>query len=125
MRLLPDRPEPTLQMAAHASVVVLAILAVCGLADIAHVYIEDVFIARGYLADRPQPYALYNIILFWTTYAALVPCVLFLTEKYRLDLQSWRRKLLIHTGAAITFAYLHTSFNAIFNPWRLKTHAPL
>src|SRR5439155_10830017 len=33
-----------------------------------------------------------NIVLFWTTYAALVPCVLFLTEKYRLDLQSSPRK---------------------------------
>ncbi len=125
MRLIPARPEATLQLAAHASVVVLTILAVCGLADITHVYIEDVFIARGYLVDRPQPYALYNIILFWTTYAALVPCVLFLTEKYRLDLQSWRRKVLIHTGAAMAFAYLHTSFNAILNPRRLLTHAPL
>jgi hypothetical protein len=121
----PARSEATLQLAAQASVVVLAILAVCGLADIAHVYIEDLFIARGYLIERPQPYALYNIILFWTTYAALVPCVLFLTEKYRLDLQSWRRKLLIHTGAAMAFAYLHTSFNAILNPRRLLTHAPL
>jgi signal transduction histidine kinase len=125
MRLLPTRPEGTLQLAAQASIVVLAILAVCGLADIAHVYIEDLFIARGYLAERPQPYALYNILLFWMSYAALVPCVLFLTEKYRLDLQSWRRKLLIHTGAAMAFAYLHTSFNAILNPRRLLTHAPL
>jgi len=25
----------------------------------------------------------------------------------------------------MAFAYLHTSFNAIFNPWRLQTHAPL
>jgi hypothetical protein len=125
MKLLPSKPEASLHLAAQASLVVLAILAVCGLADIAHVYIEDLFIARGYLVERPQPYALYNIILFWTTYAALVPCVLFLTEKYRLDLQSWRRKLLIHTGAAMTFAYLHTSFNAVLNPRRLLTHAPL
>src|SRR5215467_3454446 len=120
MKFLPSKPEASLQLAAQASLVVLAILAVCGLADVAHIYIEDVFIARGYLLDRPQPYALYNIILFWTTYAALVPCVLFLTEKYRLDRQSWRPKLLIHTGAAMAFAYLHTSFNAIFNPWRLR-----
>src|ERR1700740_677664 len=117
--------EGDLQLAAQASVVVLAILAVCGLADIAHVSIEEMFIARGYPIERPQPSALYNILLFWTTYAALVPCVLFLTEKYRLDLQSWRRKLLIHTSAAMAFAYLHTSFNAIVNPRRLLTHAPL
>jgi hypothetical protein len=120
-----DRPEATLQLAAQASLVVLAILAVCGLVDIIHVSIENVFIGGGYLSERPLRYSLYNIVLFWTTYAALVPCVLFLTEKYRLDLQSWRRKLLIHTGAAVTFAYLHTSFNAIFNPWRLRTHAAL
>jgi hypothetical protein len=125
MTFLPSKPEASLQLAAHASLVVLAILAVCGLADIAHVYIEDLFIARGYLLDRPQPYAFYNIVLFWTTYAALVPCVLFLTEKYRLDRQSWGRKLLIHTGAAMAFGYLHTSFNAILNPRRLLTHAPL
>ena len=104
---------------------IFAILAVCGLVDIAHVSIENVFVGRGYLSERPLRYSFYNIVLFWTTYGALVPCVLFLTEKYRLDLQSWRRKVLIHTSAAITFAYLHTSFNAIFNPWRLKSHAPL
>src|SRR5437763_7448141 len=125
MRISPARSEATLQVAAQASIVVLAILAVCGLADIAHVYIEDLFIARGYLVERRQPYALFNIILFWTTYAALVPCVLFLTEKYRLDLQSSPRKLFIHTGAAMAFAYLHTSFNAVLNPLRLRTHAPL
>jgi two-component system LytT family sensor kinase len=125
MRTLPSRSEGDLQLAAQASIVVLAILAVCGLTDIAHVYVEDLFIARGYPIERPQPYALYNILLFWITYAALVPCVLFLTEKYRLDLQSWRRKVLIHTGAAMTFAYLHTSFNSILNPRRLLTHAPL
>ena len=125
MKFLPNRQEATLQLAAQASVVVLAILAVCGLVDIAHVYLEDIFIGGGYLAERPPRYSLYNIILFWTTYAALVPFVLFLTEKYRLDLQSWRRKLLIHTAAAMAFAYLHTSFNAFFNPWRLRSHAPL
>jgi two-component sensor histidine kinase len=125
MRLLPSRPEGDLQLAAQASIVVLAILAVCGLADIAHLYIQGLFIARGYLTEQPQPYALYNILLFWTTYGALVPFVLFLTEKYRLDLQSWRRKLIIHTTAAVAFAYLHTSFNAILNPRRLLTHAPL
>jgi two-component system LytT family sensor kinase len=125
MKLFSARREPTLQMAAQASLVVLAILAVCGLMDIARVFIEDVFIGGGYLAERPLRYSLYNIVLFWTTYGALVPCVLFLTEKYRLDQQSWRRKLLIHTGAAVAFAYLHTSFNAILNPWRLHSHAPL
>ena len=125
MKLLSPRPDGDLQLTAQASLVVLAILAVCGLADIGHLYIEHLFIARGYPIEQPQPYALYNILLFWTTYAALVPCVLFLTEKYRLDLQSWRRKLLIHTGAAMAFAYLHTSFNAILNPRRLLTHAPL
>ena len=117
--------DATLHLATHASFVVLAILAVCGLADVAHVYIEDLFVARGYLSERVPRYAFYNIAMFWTTYAALVPCVLFLTEKYRLDLQSWRRKLLIHTGAAMAFAYLHTSFNALLNPRRLLTHAPL
>jgi two-component system LytT family sensor kinase len=120
-----DRSETALQLAAEASLVIFAILAVCGLVDIAHVSIENVFVGRGYLSERPLRYSFYNIVLFWTTYGALVPCVLFLTEKYRLDLQSWRRKVLIHTSAAITFAYLHTSFNAIFNPWRLKSHAPL
>jgi two-component system LytT family sensor kinase len=120
-----DRSEPDLQLAAQASLVVFVILAVCGLVDITHVSIENVFIGRGYLSERPLRYSFYNIVLFWTTYGALVPCVLFLTEKYRLDLQSWRRKLRIHTAAAITFAYIHTSFNAIFSPWRLKTHAPV
>jgi hypothetical protein len=125
MRLLPTRQETSLQLAAQASIVVLAILAVCGVADVVHVYVEDLFVGGGYLAERSPRYTLYNIVLFWTTYAALVPCVLFLTEKYRLDDQSWRRKLLIHTGAAIAFAYLHTSVHAILNPWRLLTHAPL
>ena len=57
MKLLPSKPEASLHLAAQASLVVLAILAVCGLADIAHVYIEDLFIARGYLVERPQPCA--------------------------------------------------------------------
>jgi hypothetical protein len=40
----------------------------------------------------------------------LVPCALFLTEKYRLDLQSSPRKLFIHTGAAMAFAiFIHRS----------------
>src|SRR5262245_60883863 len=45
--------EATLHLAAHASFVVLAILAVCGLADVAHVYIEDLFVGGGYLSERP------------------------------------------------------------------------
>src|SRR6476646_5210273 len=65
--------DATLHLATHASLVVLAILAVCGLADVAHVYIEDLFVARGYLSERAPRYAFYNIAMFWTTYAALVP----------------------------------------------------
>jgi hypothetical protein len=103
MRLLPTRRGATLHLAAHASIVVFAILTVCGLLDVAHVYIQY-FFGEGYLTERPPRNTLYNIVLFWTTYAALVPCVLFLTEKYRLDLQSSPRKLFIHTGAAMAFA---------------------
>ena len=91
MRLLPTRRGATLHLAAHASIVVFAILTVCGLLDVAHVYIQY-FFGEGYLTERPPRNTLYNIVLFWTTYAALVPCVLFLTEKYRLDLQSSPRK---------------------------------
>ena len=124
MRLLPTRRGATLHFAAHTSIVVFGILTVCGLLDVAHVYIQY-FFGEEFLTERPPRNTLYNIVLFWTTYAALVPCVLFLTEKYRLDLQSSPRKLFIHTGAAMAFAYLHTSFNAVLNPLRLRTHAPL
>ena len=59
MSLSPPRPDATLQLAAHASVVVFAILAVCGLLDIAHVYIEDIFIGGG----------------FWQSGRRVIPCI--------------------------------------------------
>ena len=52
MRLLPTRRGATLHLAAHASIVVFAILTVCGLLDVAHVYIQY-FFGEGYLTERP------------------------------------------------------------------------
>src|ERR1700704_3623506 len=99
MRLLPARREASLHLAAHASVAVFAIVGVCVLFDLLHIYV----FGAGYLVNRPPRTSLYNIVLFWATYAALVPFVLLLTKKYRLDLQGWHRKLLIHTCVAISF----------------------
>ena len=61
MRLLPTRRGATLHLAAHTSIVVFAILTVCGLLDVAHVYIQY-FFGEGYLTERPPRNTLYNIV---------------------------------------------------------------
>jgi signal transduction histidine kinase len=93
------------------------ILAVCALFDGTHAYIAYVLGGdEGYLPDLPVRISLLlSTVFFWVTYLPLVPCILFLTKKYRLDVQRPARKLVIHTGGAIAFAYLHISFNAFLN----------
>ncbi len=115
------RSDETLRLAA---LFVFAIAAMCGLLDMAHAYVSlRSHLANPSQAQPPIRYVLYSVVLFWVTYAALVPSVLLLIDRYRLDLRNWRRRLVIHAAAAMAFAYLHTSLSAILNPWQWHEHA--
>jgi len=116
-KLVPGRNSSSLDLRAQRILVVTTIIVICGLLDIANAFLQHL---SGSQADWP----VVNVFLFWVTYAAFVPGVLFLINKYKPDLRAWLKKLSIHTAAAIAFAYLHTSLCALLNPSRWRNPKP-
>ena len=102
---------------------VAAIIVICGLLDLANTTLQFL---SGPQQHRPSLfYCLASIFLFWITYLVFVPGALFMIRKYNLDLRPWPKRLLIHTGAAIVFAYLHTTLSALLYNGAWQTHKPL
>ena len=70
--------------------------------------LDGVHTHLGFIAEgNPRPWwnTLIATAIFWLIYAAFIPPVLFVAERYRLDLRP--RTILIHLLAAFAFTYIH------------------
>ena len=93
---------------------------------LAFALLDGVHTQAGFLAEgNPQSWVqlLRETAIFWLVYAAFVPPVLFIANRFPLDPRR-PRNLLIHLAAALSFTYLHVvvvTFSLL--PWRPESTA--
>jgi hypothetical protein len=88
---------------------------------LAFALLDGVHTQAGFLAEgNPQSWVqtLRETAIFWLVYAAFIPLVLFIADRFPLDPRR-PRNILIHLAAALSFTYLHVvvvAFSVL--PWR-------
>lgn len=92
---------------------IAALVVPLALLDALHTYVGS----SGIGQPVPWNYALLRILMFWLIYPPLIPPVLFLARRFRLDDATWPRNVLIHFVAALAFAYLHLLATGFVSSW--------
>jgi two-component sensor histidine kinase len=83
-------------------------LAIIGLV-LSFALLDGIHTHLGAIAEGSRPLwttTLYQTAIFWLIYAAFIPPVLFVANKYQLDLRR-RKAVVIHLAAALAFTYVH------------------